>query len=177
VSAGGFSGGKLSFKKMSAGVASVLCKKTPIFGSRRSKLDHLTVRSLRGVYPTSEFHVQRKRMVKRPGAVSLRTKYMSMSWAIDVIMTVFLCRWFAWQFQKPICFPAVKRGLIMAQSWDKSLKKALIWMGSMSGNHWWYLLRENHFTKEGRAEAVTWFKIWRFQTLALKAASSSASPG
>ncbi len=25
------------------GVASVLCKKTPIFGSRRSKLDHLTV--------------------------------------------------------------------------------------------------------------------------------------
>ncbi len=25
------------------GVASVLCKKTPVFGSRRSKLDHLTV--------------------------------------------------------------------------------------------------------------------------------------
>ncbi len=42
----GVSGGKLSFKKMSAGVASVLCKKTPIFGSRRSKLDHLTVYQL-----------------------------------------------------------------------------------------------------------------------------------
>ncbi len=26
------------------GVASVLCKKTPVFGSRRSKLDHLTIR-------------------------------------------------------------------------------------------------------------------------------------
>jgi hypothetical protein len=34
----------LTFKKMSAGVASVLlCMKTPIFGTRRSKLDHLTV--------------------------------------------------------------------------------------------------------------------------------------
>jgi hypothetical protein len=35
--------GKLSFKKMSAGVVSVLKKKTLIFGLRRSKLDHLTV--------------------------------------------------------------------------------------------------------------------------------------
>jgi hypothetical protein len=41
----GVFGDKRSFKKMSAqGVASVLCKKTPIFGSWRSKLDHLTVR-------------------------------------------------------------------------------------------------------------------------------------
>ncbi len=41
-SAGGFSG--VSFHlRCPQGVASVLCKKTPIFGSRRSKLDHLQV--------------------------------------------------------------------------------------------------------------------------------------
>ncbi len=40
----GVFGGRLSFGKMSAGGASVLCKKTPIFGSQRSKLDNLTVR-------------------------------------------------------------------------------------------------------------------------------------
>jgi hypothetical protein len=38
----GVFGGKLSFKKMQ-GVASVLCRKTLIFGSGRSKLDHLAV--------------------------------------------------------------------------------------------------------------------------------------
>ncbi len=44
VSAGGFSGGKLIFKKMFAGGRlCTLKKKTPIFGSRRSKLDHLSV--------------------------------------------------------------------------------------------------------------------------------------
>jgi hypothetical protein len=44
VSAGGFSGVCLHLRRCPQGVASVLCKKTPIFGSRRSKLDHLTVR-------------------------------------------------------------------------------------------------------------------------------------
>ncbi len=43
VSAGGFSGVSFHFK-MSAGVASVLFKKTPTFWSRRSKLDYLTVK-------------------------------------------------------------------------------------------------------------------------------------
>jgi hypothetical protein len=42
VSAGGFSG--VSFHiRFPQGVASVLCQKTPIFWSRRSKLDNLTV--------------------------------------------------------------------------------------------------------------------------------------
>ncbi len=43
VSAGGFSGVSFYLRTFSQGVASVLCKKTPIFESRRSKLDHLTV--------------------------------------------------------------------------------------------------------------------------------------
>jgi hypothetical protein len=44
VSAGGFSGISFYLRRCPQGVASVLCKKTTIFGSRRSKLDHLTVR-------------------------------------------------------------------------------------------------------------------------------------
>ncbi len=44
VSAGGFSGVSFHLRRCPQGVASALCKKTPIFGSRRSKLDHLTVR-------------------------------------------------------------------------------------------------------------------------------------
>ncbi len=43
VSAGGFSGASFHFRRCPQGVASVLCLKTPIFGSRRSKLDNLTV--------------------------------------------------------------------------------------------------------------------------------------
>jgi hypothetical protein len=46
VSAGGFSGVSFHSRRFPQGVASVLCKKTPIFGSRRSKLDHLTVFSV-----------------------------------------------------------------------------------------------------------------------------------
>jgi hypothetical protein len=45
VSTEGFSGVSFHLKRCPQGVASVLCKKTPIFGSRRSKLDHLTVLS------------------------------------------------------------------------------------------------------------------------------------
>ncbi len=45
VSAGGFSGVSFHLRRCPQGVASVLCKKTTIFGSRRSKLDHLTVSS------------------------------------------------------------------------------------------------------------------------------------
>ncbi len=43
VSAGGFWGVSFHLKRCPQGVASVLCQKTSIFGSRRSKLDHLTV--------------------------------------------------------------------------------------------------------------------------------------
>ncbi len=43
VSAGGFSGVSFHVRTCPQGVASVICKKTPIFASRRSKLDHLTV--------------------------------------------------------------------------------------------------------------------------------------
>jgi hypothetical protein len=43
VSAGGFLGVSFHLRPCPQGVASVLCKKTPIFGSKRSKLDHLTV--------------------------------------------------------------------------------------------------------------------------------------
>jgi hypothetical protein len=43
VSAGGFSGVSFHVRTCPQGVASVLRKKTPIFGSRRSKLDHVTV--------------------------------------------------------------------------------------------------------------------------------------
>jgi hypothetical protein len=44
VSAVGFSGVSFHLSRCPQGVASVLCKKTPVFGSRRSKFDHLTVR-------------------------------------------------------------------------------------------------------------------------------------
>ncbi len=43
VSAEGFSGASVHLRTCPQGVASVLCKNTPIFGSRGSKLDHLTV--------------------------------------------------------------------------------------------------------------------------------------
>ncbi len=43
VSAGGFSGVSFHLGRCPQGLASVLCKKTSIFGSQRSKLDHLTV--------------------------------------------------------------------------------------------------------------------------------------
>jgi hypothetical protein len=43
VSAGGLSGVSFHLRRCPQGVASVLCKKTPILGSGRSKLDHLTV--------------------------------------------------------------------------------------------------------------------------------------
>jgi hypothetical protein len=43
VSAGGFSGVSFHLRTCPQGVASVLCKKTPIFASRGSKLDYLTV--------------------------------------------------------------------------------------------------------------------------------------
>ncbi len=43
VSAGAVFGGKLSFKKMSAGGRLCTLQETPNFGSQRSKLDHLTV--------------------------------------------------------------------------------------------------------------------------------------
>ncbi len=39
----GFSGVSFHLRRRWLGVASVLSKETPIFGSRRSKLDHLTV--------------------------------------------------------------------------------------------------------------------------------------
>ncbi len=40
---GGVSGVSFHLSIFPQGVASVFCKKTPIFGSRGSKLDHLTV--------------------------------------------------------------------------------------------------------------------------------------
>ncbi len=43
VSAGGFSGVSFHLSRCPHGVASVLREKTPNFGSRGSKLDHLTV--------------------------------------------------------------------------------------------------------------------------------------
>jgi hypothetical protein len=43
VSAGGFSGVSFHLRRFPQGVASVFCKKTPIFGPRGSKLDQLTV--------------------------------------------------------------------------------------------------------------------------------------
>jgi hypothetical protein len=43
VSAGVFLGVSFHLKRFPQGVAYVHCKKTPIFGSRRSKLHHLTV--------------------------------------------------------------------------------------------------------------------------------------
>jgi hypothetical protein len=46
VSAGGFSGVSYLLRWCPQGVASVLCKKTSIFGFRRSKLDHMTVLAL-----------------------------------------------------------------------------------------------------------------------------------
>ncbi len=42
--------------------------------------------------------------------------------------------------------------------------KTLIWLSSMSESHWWYL-----FHKEVKSWAsTTWFRIWKFQTLASK---------
>ncbi len=42
-SAGGFFGLSFHLRRCPQGVASVLCKKPPIFASRRSKLDNLMV--------------------------------------------------------------------------------------------------------------------------------------
>jgi hypothetical protein len=49
VFAGGFSEVSFHLRRCPQGVTSVLCKKTPIFGSQRSKLDHVTVYILRSL--------------------------------------------------------------------------------------------------------------------------------
>jgi hypothetical protein len=46
----GFSEVNFYLRRCPQGVASVLCKKTPIFGSRRSKLDHLTIHWLQELF-------------------------------------------------------------------------------------------------------------------------------
>jgi hypothetical protein len=55
VSARGLSGVSFHLRSCPQGVASVLCKKTPIFRSRRLKLDHLTVTSI-DVLPQRSSH-------------------------------------------------------------------------------------------------------------------------
>jgi hypothetical protein len=66
VSARWFSGVSFHLRRCPQGVASVLCKKTPIFGSQLSKLDHLTVCSRR-VHKIGE---QVKEVVAALGPVS-----------------------------------------------------------------------------------------------------------
>ncbi len=51
VSAGGFSGVSFHLRRCQQGVASVLCMKTPIFESQRSKLDNLTVYLMASMSP------------------------------------------------------------------------------------------------------------------------------
>jgi hypothetical protein len=65
VSAGGFSGGKLSFKNMYAGGCLCTLQENPHFGSRRSKLDHLTVH----ISPKEATEV-----IKKKSKVSTRSK-------------------------------------------------------------------------------------------------------
>ncbi len=67
---------------------------------------------------------------------------------MDAKMFVFQCPRFARQFQPPICFPAVKQGLIL----ELEAEKALIRMSSMPESNWRYL-----FQKE--------VKIWDSTTL------------
>ncbi len=51
--------------------------------------------------------------------------------------------------------------------------RALIWMSLMSKSRWWYLFHEEVKSRDSTA----WFRIWQFQTSALKVVSSNASPG
>ncbi len=70
VSAGGFSGASFHLRRCPQGVASALCKKTHIFGSRRSKLDHLTVQILwdKGIHSPQFLRVAgRTREIRGPG--------------------------------------------------------------------------------------------------------------
>jgi hypothetical protein len=53
-----FSGVSFHLEKCPQGVASVLFKKTPIFGPRRSKLDHLTV-SITRIFPRLNIDIVR----------------------------------------------------------------------------------------------------------------------
>jgi hypothetical protein len=64
--AGGFSGVSFHLRRCPQGVASVLNKKTPTFGSRRSKLDKLTV---------STRHVKRSRKPGKTLRKCLRADY------------------------------------------------------------------------------------------------------
>ncbi len=50
------------------------------------------------------------------------------------------------------------------KSWNKKLKKALIWLSSTPESHWWYLFHK----KVKSWDSTTWFRIWQFQTSALK---------
>ncbi len=89
---------------------------------------------------------------------TLRT--FSWNLTIDVNMAVFSCPRVAWQFQTPICFQAVKQGLILEQE----VEKAHIWMSSMSGTNWCRL-----FHKDVKSwDSSTWFRIWNYQTPAEK---------
>jgi hypothetical protein len=58
------------------------------------------------------------------------------------------------------------------QSWNKMLKNALIWMGSVSASHWWYLFHQ----QVKSWDSTIWLRIWQFQTSGLTAVSSNASP-
>jgi hypothetical protein len=91
VSAGGFSGVSFHLRRCPQGVASVLCKKTPIFGSRRSKLDNLTVafarfssKELQIIWQRPLAILHRVKIVsswdfKRPSALNINPKYFA-SW-------------------------------------------------------------------------------------------------
>jgi hypothetical protein len=75
-------------------------------------------------------------------------------------MVVFQCPQLARQLRTPICFPAVKQGLIL--KWKA--EKALVWMSMTSTSDWWLL-----FHKEVKSrDSTTWFRICPFQTLAWK---------
>jgi hypothetical protein len=50
-----------------------------------------------------------------------------------------------WHFQTPICFPAMKEGLIL----EYKLNTALIWWSSIQESHWWDL-----FHNESRVETL-----------------------
>ncbi len=64
VSAGGFSGVSFLLRRCPLVVASVLCKKTPIFGSQGSKLDHLTVCIGYKSFSSSHERCGRKRLTR-----------------------------------------------------------------------------------------------------------------
>jgi hypothetical protein len=149
VSAGGFSGVSFHLRTSPQGVASVLCKKTLIFGSRRSNLDHLTVHreTKLEIWNKSQFLFQKLMLPQSTYTRILwssNARYVSIvfgfSWTMDantIIRTYFIDLWrgFVVSYKTLTrCLRKCRRRLVVWNQRPTQSPRRSLWFNSMS----WY---------------------------------------